>query len=64
MWYELNPWVRCAFGNVFLFYNFMLKKPCLKVQILQYKFWIKNDPPPFWNFSENSSVLVAPTVPK
>ena len=39
---------------------FMPKKPCSKVQILQYKFldWIfGNDPPPLRNFSENSSVL-------
>ena len=36
---------------------FMLKKPYLKVQNLQYKFLD-------WNFSENSSVLVGPSVPK
>ena len=27
-------------------------------------FWIKNDPPRLWNFSENSSDLVAPPFPK
>ena len=32
---------------------FMLKKPYLKVQIC-----------PLWNFSENSSVLVSPSIPK
>ena len=32
------------FGIFYL--NFMLKKPCLKVQILQYKFWIENEPHP------------------
>ena len=36
------------------FLNFMLQRPCLKVQNMQHK---------FWNFSENSSVLVAPPVP-
>ena len=33
----------------------MLKKSCLKVQNLQYKFLLENDPP--WKFSEKSSVL-------
>ena len=36
---------------------FMVKKPCLKVQILQYKFLDWKWPPPFRNFSENSSDL-------
>ena len=31
-------------------------KPCLKVQNLH-----ENDPPPLWNFSESSSILVAST---
>ena len=44
--------------------TFMLKKPCLKVQILQYKFldW-KWPPPPFRNFSENSSDLLTLPIP-
>ena len=33
------------------FSNFMLKKPCLKVQICRIHFWIENDsPPPFGIF--------------
>merc|ERR1712226_968180 len=38
---------------------FYAKKPCSKVQNLQQKFldW-KCPPPPLWNFSENSYVLV------
>ena len=43
---------------------FMLKKPCLKVQILQYKFLDWKWPPPFRNFSENSSDLLTWPVPK
>ena len=27
-------------------------------------FWIGNDPPPFWNFSKNSSIMVQTGVPK
>ena len=29
-----------------------------KAEICNKNFWIGNDPPPVWNFSENSSVLV------
>ena len=47
-----------------LTFDFMLKKPCLKVQILQYKFLDLKCHPPFRNFSENTSVLVAWPVPK
>ena len=44
---------------------FMVKKPCLKVQILQYKFLDWKWPPtaPLRNFSENSSVLEMWGVP-
>ena len=44
---------------------FMLKKPYLKVKILQYKFldWTWPLPALFQNFSENSSVLVGLSVP-
>ena len=37
----------------FSFSNFMLKKPCSKVQICSINFWIENDSPPlefFWKF--------------
>ena len=45
--------------------TFMLKKPCLKVQILQYKFLDWKWPPPlFGNFSENSSDLEMWGIPK
>ena len=33
------------------------------LKICNIDFWIENDPPPLWNFSENSSDLVAPTFP-
>ena len=46
LWYVLN--LR-AFGNVF-FYNFMLKKTCLKVQILQYIFLDWKCPHPLGTF--------------
>ena len=39
------------------------KKACLKVQNLQHKFLDWKWPPPLWNFSENSSVLVLSPVP-
>ena len=42
---------------------FMPKKPCSKVQILQYKFLDWKWPPPLRNFSENSSVLVGTGFP-
>ena len=41
----------------------MLKKPYLRSKICNINFWIGNDPPPFWNFSENSSVLETPSFP-
>ena len=37
-------------------------KPCIKVQNLQYNFLDWKWPPPLWNFSENSPVLVPPPV--
>ena len=46
-----------------LLYHFHAEKALLKVQNLQYKFLDWKLPPP-WNFSENSSVLVKPSVPK
>ena len=68
------PWDACStnvqHGNWLKTYpkktlciNFMVKKPCLRVQILQYKFLDWKWPPPFWNFSENSSVLEGEGVP-
>ena len=68
------PWDACStnvqHGNKVKTYpkrpfciTFMLKKPCLKVQILQYKFLDWKWPPPFWNFSENSSDLLTLPVP-
>ena len=39
------------------------KSPFIKVQTLQYKFLDWKWPPPLWNFSENSSNLVAPPFP-
>ena len=36
----------------------MLKKPC------NINFWIENDLPSLWNFSENSSNLVPPSIPR
>ena len=62
------PWDACStnvqHGNKVKTYTkrpfcitFMLKKPCLKVQILQYKFLDWKWPPPPSDFSENSSVL-------
>ena len=38
-------------------------KTCIKVQNLQYKFLDWKWQPPPWNFSENSSDLVPPSVP-
>ena len=32
-------------------------------KICNINFWIGNDPPPVWNFSKNSSVLVEPPFP-
>ena len=43
---------------------FMLKKPCLKVKILQYKFLDWKWPPSLRNFSENSSDLLTWPAPK
>ena len=40
------------------------KKPLGRSQICNIIFFIENDPPPPWNFSENSSNLVAPPFPK
>ena len=49
-------------------FNFILKKPCLKVQkIWNIKFWKFRKfwkwPPPLSNFPKNSSILVWPSVP-
>ena len=57
-------WPPLIFGS--LYCNFSANprlKPCIKVQNLQYKCLQWKCPPPFWNFSENSSVLVLPPVP-
>ena len=59
-------WVISGFRVCFfqqLYCNFFPKKPCLKVQNLQYKFLDRKCLPP-WNFSKNLSVLEAPPVPK
>ena len=47
-----------------LLYHFHAEKALFKVQNLQHKFldW-KCPPPPFWNFSENSSVLEMSSFP-
>ena len=34
----------------------------IMAKICNINFWIENDPPPFWMFSENSYVLLAPPV--
>ena len=41
------------------FVSFLCQKnPVQKSKICNKNFWIGNDPPPVWNFSKNSSVLV------
>ena len=45
------------------FPEFMTKVPFIMAKICNIIFWIGNDPPPFWNFSENSSVLIGQPVP-
>ena len=50
----------CLLGDkgIFFLRKTSKKSPC------NIDFWIENDPPPLWNFSENSSDLVAPPFPK
>ena len=53
-----EPW------NYSSFYQFHAQKALFKVpKICNINFWIENDPPPLWNFSEYSSALAAPPVP-
>ena len=72
-WHYQNGWIfgknsnsPLQFGKLYcnFFSENVRKKPYIKVQNLQYKFfdW-KCSPPPFWKFSEHSSVLVAWPVP-
>ena len=57
--HTLNPEI------TLLYINFMLKNLFKVPKICNINFWIENDPPPppLWNFSEYSSILVAPPVP-
>ena len=58
IWYTLNP-------EITILYQFHAQKALFKVpEICDISFWIENDPPPPWNFSENSSVLEGECVPK
>ena len=46
------------------FVSFLCQKnPVQKSKICNKNFWIGNDPPPVWNFSKNSSVLVGWSFP-
>ena len=42
----------------------MTEVSSIMAKICNINFWIENDPPPLWNFSENSSVLEGECVPK
>ena len=54
-----EPW------NYSSFYQFHAQKALFKVpKICNINFWIENAPPPFWNFSKNSSDLVAGPFPQ
>ena len=62
LWFFLKniPWTL----KLLLCINFMLKTPILTLPKICYiNFWIENDPPALWNFSQNLSVLVALPVP-
>ena len=48
-------------SHIAVFPEFMTEEPFIMAKICNINFWIGNDPP--WNFSENSSVLVGPSVP-
>ena len=41
----------------------MTEVSSIMVKICNINFWIENDPPPLWNFSENSSVLEGESFP-
>ena len=52
-------------AEVTLSYQFHVQNGLFKVpKIYNINFWSENDPPPLWNFSENSSDLVHPSLPK
>ena len=42
----------------------MTEVSSIMAKICNINFWIENDPPPLWNFSENSSVSEGVGVPK
>ena len=51
--------------EIALLNQFPAQKALFKVpKICNINFWIENDPPPLWNFSKNSSDLVAPPFPQ
>ena len=51
-------------SEITLLNQFPAQKALFKVpKICNINFWIENDPPPLWSFSENSSDLVAPPFP-
>ena len=55
----LTPRPPLIFGNLCcnFFLKFMTEVSSIMAKICNINFWIENDPPPLWNFSENSSVL-------
>jgi len=62
--FSLNYWKTYPEKTLlYQFINFMPKKHCLKVQILQHKFLNWKQPPSLRNFSENLSVLVGLPFP-
>ena len=60
------PPPRLIFGKSYcgFFQEYMTEELFIMAKICNINFWIGNDPPPFWNFSEKTSVLVGPSVPK
>ena len=44
--------------------KFMTEVSSIMAKICNINFWIENDHPPLWNFSENSSILEGEGVPK
>ena len=55
--FSLNYWKNIPWKYPFV--SFLCQKnPVQKSKICNKNFWIGNDPPPVWNFSKNSSILV------
>ena len=59
------PHPSLIFGKSYsgFFQEYMTEEPFIMAKICNINFWIVNDPPPFWNFSENSSIFVGQPVP-